>query len=702
MENKSENFNFEYTMLQDITDMIELQKQNKITNYFINKYKLNCNDEKKTNVIFNIMSECLKCVFDNIYIKIFCTDITKKTILKKFIKKYDEYLMENKDKQDIYDKIVSTIHDTYYNNPEVIEKILSFVSFKQLALSCTTFNNGYELEKKTIFGCYKNNNKYNNNDLNMMIKSFDPITNDEFMHDKIVTVFWCYLTTNKVYLQTFKPAINCSSTKFIFIITKILILIFEQYDYKKMMENIMKDERKYIINDYCIDDMNFLNKLYITTLYSFAILFNTLKMTYLQNNTALFIIGNDTISFDNKKLLNNIDYNTIEKILFSYDRIYDKIQSIEILDNILFFIATVARHYETRERTIYTNNMSIFLTNILGKNEGMTDFLKVNTLECIIDCINYNEIYDNKNELINNIFNYINKVDIYKEMCFPSFIKHLGDIIYLLIKLIKTNVMIVTDELKKTLTKTLFKIINYSFLIYETTENIIVNNMLHSSEILNSLNNNILDCFCLIETIIKCFDIKIFSSDFERQLSLYIIHVFNKIISNKEISKKFNTTLIKNITSQLFCILNLYCTDNILSFLFEIKKPLLDYITTKCKTNKKNNTIYKIKTKFNNYNFTDFVTKLTNYELVDVSYPDEFLDPITYSLITDPIFIPHNNYPHDKTTILTQINYNSKNPYSDDHLTETLLIEYNNTPEIIEKINVFNDTFNKWKISNGI
>lgn len=80
--------------------------------------------------------------------------------------------------------------------------------------------------------------------------------------------------------------------------------------------------------------------------------------------------------------------------------------------------------------------------------------------------------------------------------------------------------------------------------------------------------------------------------------------------------------------------------------------------------------------------------------------PEEFLDPLIYTLIKDPVMIPNVDLIFDKTSIMSQIYHEKINPYTRESLDENIIQIYNKKPDIIEKVAEFLDRINKWKYNN--
>lgn len=110
---------------------------------------------------------------------------------------------------------------------------------------------------------------------------------------------------------------------------------------------------------------------------------------------------------------------------------------------------------------------------------------------------------------------------------------------------------------------------------------------------------------------------------------------------------------------------------------------------------------------------TDIVLNFLNKLKYDIQYdekevldiPDEFLDPITYKLIEEPILLPSmktvsDDLFLDRVTINLQLTSKEENPFTREPLTIQQVDEYNNKPEILEKLNKFKYKLENWKKEN--
>jgi hypothetical protein len=80
--------------------------------------------------------------------------------------------------------------------------------------------------------------------------------------------------------------------------------------------------------------------------------------------------------------------------------------------------------------------------------------------------------------------------------------------------------------------------------------------------------------------------------------------------------------------------------------------------------------------------------------------PEDFLDPLIYTLIREPVMIPNVDLMFDKSSIMSQIYHEKINPYTREFLDEEILKVYNDNPKIKEQVHEFLVKFNQWKNQN--
>ena len=94
-------------------------------------------------------------------------------------------------------------------------------------------------------------------------------------------------------------------------------------------------------------------------------------------------------------------------------------------------------------------------------------------------------------------------------------------------------------------------------------------------------------------------------------------------------------------------------------------------------------------------NFVMLYEKCSNEVLIKNNIDDEFLDPITCEIIKEPMFLPDTNQITDKQVIYQILLTNPRNPFSGLPLTYEELEKYNQSNDIINKINDFKTKMNQ-------
>lgn len=143
------------------------------------------------------------------------------------------------------------------------------------------------------------------------------------------------------------------------------------------------------------------------------------------------------------------------------------------------------------------------------------------------------------------------------------------------------------------------------------------------------------------------------------------------------------------------CDLNTFCE----SFSNDTRYFNSNYILKFVRILEKNNKITPIETNII-LKFQKTVDILhTEYIQNDIEIPDEFCDPIMQTIIEDPVFLPNCDIIMDRSIITRHLLSDEHNPFNRDKLTIGILDNYNKKPDIILKINDFNEKLSNWKIS---
>ena len=90
-------------------------------------------------------------------------------------------------------------------------------------------------------------------------------------------------------------------------------------------------------------------------------------------------------------------------------------------------------------------------------------------------------------------------------------------------------------------------------------------------------------------------------------------------------------------------------------------------------------------------NYIEQLDKQKSVELnnVNIDYPDEFLDPIMKTEITDPILLPNSNNIMDRSILEELLVYNNTNPFTQEELFLDDVLKYNETDEAKQILQTF-------------
>ena len=107
-------------------------------------------------------------------------------------------------------------------------------------------------------------------------------------------------------------------------------------------------------------------------------------------------------------------------------------------------------------------------------------------------------------------------------------------------------------------------------------------------------------------------------------------------------------------------------------------------------------------TELDNY-MDNYMTRVIETETFDEELPTEFCDPILCTPLVEPVMLPNvTDLYFDKSCIVNQLYHEQKNPYTREPLTLDTLQEYNETPEVCEKIALHMERYMTWKRAHAI
>ena len=182
------------------------------------------------------------------------------------------------------------------------------------------------------------------------------------------------------------------------------------------------------------------------------------------------------------------------------------------------------------------------------------------------------------------------------------------------------------------------------------------------------------------------------------KLSQHIYYNLYTLCSKKDVLLiYFQKNKILNIFLKYFSLLEI-----VVSFdkSYDISVTIFDNTTLFLKIRNIYDNIFKLSLSTNITTiFNELEDKIKN--TIPLQLPDQFLDPLLYTPIHQPVVLPNSNIIIDRETIETQLQINQVDPFSRAKLTLEELNSYNEKTEIKDKIKCFQKELNIWKTNNN-
>ena len=128
-----------------------------------------------------------------------------------------------------------------------------------------------------------------------------------------------------------------------------------------------------------------------------------------------------------------------------------------------------------------------------------------------------------------------------------------------------------------------------------------------------------------------------------------------------------------------------------------LKKGIKIYTNSLIKCNKKR--LLEFHTPYHSSFCEKILTKLEEkpIEIIEKEPPENFIDPITYTLINDPVILPSSKMIVDRTVIVKHLINCSNDPFTRDALTIEKLNDFNLQSDINEKTEKLKREIINWK-----
>ncbi len=578
-------------------------------------------------------------------------------------------------------------------------------------LSYLKFEQEFDINDKNYYNVinnYLNDDESKNELINFLNDVFEK--NKDGIQNIVNSHITSFANIPNINLQT-------ASTRFIAILLKVSLILFQYIDKEKIFNNtektvILTQRKDYISNE----TDTFETKAYLIILKIFKYLYNYLFIVYNDIKTAstshfgifknIFNIPNMEIS-NKLKICKDIIYSN-ELILLINDLINYYISEFlqinnDIIDSIIQYYFNINKLFTNYN---YSDNIINYFYKLLDTNsEYCNKHFKFDILTLL--CNYFNNISNDK--LINNT-NLLKAIILFHDendmftLQQPKLAHKYYNMSYMIINKIIDLSNIESNSLNELFLKFFYRTNSHtiSFLEYintisnEINKNLndynlniyrtnyldmmktIMSNINISLKIINNiLNHNILNpaifrgeiilpIITLSTNVLKFFTdgkiaiYNVFNMNYEgKDIMKYSIYILHKLIANEEFKDLIQDT--KHII-----------TESLPFIKFEDSEIFI-------KNELKDNLEYK------------------QDEIKIDNIPDEFLDPLIYTIIKNPVMIPNVELIFDKASIMSQIYHEKINPYTREFLDETILDEHNKNPDVINKINLFNKKYYEWK-----
>jgi hypothetical protein len=499
---------------------------------------------------------------------------------------------------------------------------------------------------------------------------------------------------------------NCSNANFITILMYISFDIYNIFINKDMEINETKQDRsEYEIYDN--DDLNTMlfyvvhKCIYVCYIPMFEIKKSLEKQ--LEGSTLLTsLFGGMPISANTIILRNTIDQ--IENIILNplisnkmidiYNLLYYQVEKnigLNILnDSITFsfneFFSNMVINLKMNDQD---ETICYFLDNIIGGRYKSNKHVR-HQCATISYKINRNELNVTPNTVINFI-KYFNEIDYFGWLVRDMSLKHTLSFFKSFKKicsLLKYFFDVQEQHIKKFIFNICNKILSIAEIVAVYSQRLDEMAGLTLAETNKIFKKYILCEFLAIESLVNFIKSIKKHSNYEHFPSEIISTFANSQCSViKHISNKYYLTRPETTTLFQSCFANI--NDLIKLNNFTANQELLNYeqLLT-CEL-------------YNDYNalFIEYIANI-NGKGKNIVIPDEFIDQLTCKMIIDPVMLPAiNDAFFDRSTILTHLYTSETNPYNRESMTIDSFNEYNNSEEIMNKINNFKEKLNKFIIS---
>lgn len=671
---------------------------------------------KNNNTFNNLLTSFFTNVFEingiQVYIEHAKTLFSKNTNLEEFkkLKLMFKFWCENIKQQDL---ILTTVINSYItelnllnkqNDNEFIKHMYLEILGPMIFKNYLKFDLGmlYETRglfsplfdrKETIFTS-KHLNNFNNIDVYELIEIIDPLFADSTGYSDLIDYVYEILCANEQFTREDTQYIDLSKTstisfnKFLLI---ILLKIYESIGVNNIVTEICQSETV-SVKEYNISNLSLEQKIIVALSKAIPIchlgpikLYHSHKKSLINQKLFLNKQSTQVKILENKIFAlssifsNDRSNNLLQNFYVNYYKLmHTKLVIEEIFTDIILFTDFITSFSPKHNLYGFINpKLYQICSNILG-NSNLTKHTRHYSAELLFKLIQINGFVISTT-FFNDLFVYIGDIDYYKWMNLLLAIKHHKKILQNMIMLLDYPEK-VFEQSDKVISKTLYTLLGNSIESYTQFE--LICEKSKDDVMYGGLRELFTDFFDIIIMTLNVYTniytqtiVKKSYSETEEKYSVLV----HKLIESCTSEKSIINTILKNdnLTSQLLNVVYKSLYDHIdmsAKHLAKYKKVVIDGFP-KSGLNKEHQ---------------EKISQLLELNFkFDMIYSDEFLDPLLFTPISEPIMLPEINEIHDRCSIVSQIHEFGENPYNRKPLSLDQLEEYNKLPEVREKINEF-------------
>lgn len=670
-------------------------------------------------------SKYQKVFYDSIKLFMFGTynDEYKQTLLNNLNSKninYINYFLENIEQDEFYNFMKDTIKLNKNIKYQLINILTKSQNLRKKLLNKGNDGRDYEL-KINLLSYLKqedfdiNDNEYYESINNFMTEEDSMKLLYEYLNDILDKNKSCgFKITN---MDQVVDHTKLSSARFLALTLKTCLIIFSNLDKSKIFSNTDKTFESTQRKDFeCKEDDNIETKLYISILKSFKLIHDYIVSMYLEvkslsvNNIfgGFFGLNDETTKLKLKITKNIIMSDHLNELITEFIKYYsDEFLQInnEAVDTIIQYYFNMNKIYQNYKFPDFVINY--FYKLISTNSEYCNKHYKFDILSILCN------IYDKKDVEIKNplklmeaIILYHDENDMFKAEQSQIAHKYYNSSLRILERIIANN-HIESNSMNELFLKFFYRTNSHTISFLELTNSICeeiaekatdLNTPAYRSRYLpmiKSIINNVNISLKVINDILKKGILN--PAIFKGEIILPVITLSTNVLKyftngRNAIYNVFNMNFeaLDIMKLSLNILHKLSDNDEFTDLIQETKSIVLDalpYIKFK------DDEIY-IKDELKN----NLEIKKDEIKLEDI--PEEFLDPLIFTLIKEPVMIPNVDLIFDKSSIMSQIYHEKINPYTREQLDEKILEQYNTKEEVVKKIKDFLNKLQLWKVQH--